>query len=491
MGIMDAYVRVSQKGDREGESYRSPALQEDEIRRWARADGVTLALVETDEDVSGGKAVADRKLGKLIGRAESGVTEGVVVFALDRFGRDELDAALAIKRLRDAGGRVVSASEGVDSRREDPGSKMALKIYLMFAEAHLDRIRANWKKSSESAAASGIQCGKATIGYVRKDQVEPEYNVKGELIPNGRLMLDKPSIVEAVRRAFEIRAQGGTYPEGTRVIEEALGRKLSRNTLRQMVKSRTYLGEIRRGDVLVKDAHEAIITPELFAAASVKHTERKVARRPRGETAAELTLLSGLVRCAGCGGVCKVQRSGKDRVPFYVCAPGRVGNPCPPDQHAGASAKSVDDYVIWLLANDAGTATKAAASEQQRWLEAREVLRAAEGDLAEWMDDEEASSSTRKAMILKAEKKANAARVALYELPDPDLDEDASVLWLDGKPIVYDLMGEDREKDRRTLLRHVGSVTITKSKRGRWEPIEQRIAVTWKDGSEPVIAVAA
>jgi hypothetical protein len=79
----------------------------------------------------------------------------------------------------------------------------------------------------------------------------------------------------------------------------------------------------------------------------------------------------------------------------------------------------------------------------------------------------------------------------LYPLPDPGIDEDDSVLWLDGKPIVYSLMGGDREKDRRTLRRYVGSVTITKSKRGRWEAISDRIAVTWVDGSEPQIPGAA
>jgi len=62
------------------------------------------------------------------------------------------------------------------------------------------------------------------------------------------------------------------------------------------------------------------------------------------------------------------------------------------------------------------------------------------------------------------------------------------VLWLDGKPLLHDLFGADDDKDRRTLLRHVGDVVITTSKHGRWEAISDRIDVRWMDGSQPVVA---
>jgi DNA invertase Pin-like site-specific DNA recombinase len=123
---MDGYVRVSQVGGREGDSYGSPAVQESESRRWAGLHGVTLARVVREEDVSGGKAVHDRELGRLIERAERGQTGGVVVYSTSRFARSVVEGAIAIKRLRDVGARVVGVSDGVDSDRDQLG----LNIHL-------------------------------------------------------------------------------------------------------------------------------------------------------------------------------------------------------------------------------------------------------------------------------------------------------------------------------------------------------------------------
>jgi len=474
MPTMDGYVRVSKVGDREGESYRSPALQEDEIRRWAEREGVTLGPVTVEEDVSGTKAIASRKLSKLIERAADGATEGVIVYALDRFGRDELDAALAIKRLRDVGARVVSATEGIDSSRDDPASKMALKLHLMFAEAYADRVGSNWKKATLSAAAAGIHCGKAPIGYRRRDEVEPEY-VNGKLVPNGRLLPD-PDTRGAVVEAFDLRARGASYKEASVPIETALGRRISRNTLARMVESRTYLGEIRRGGQVTKEAHEAIITPELFAAA-----KRKGAPRPKGEAASDV-LLPGLVLCGGCGGRMKVQGGRGGRA--YVCQPGRVGNPC--NEPAAAKADAVDALVESTLLLHFEEAVEASGGDERRWLEARARVEDAEADLASWLDDPELTKGmkpeNRTRAILAREKAVEEARAALYQLPDPELPDDTPILMLDGKPVAYEVWGEDREADRRVVRKLVGSVVIDKADpaRRRWQPISERVRVNWR-----------
>lgn len=83
MTTLDAYIRVSQKGDREGESYRSPKQQTEAMAAWASANDATIAKTVTDENVSGKKRVKDRKLEELIVRAEQGITDGMVA-ALER-----------------------------------------------------------------------------------------------------------------------------------------------------------------------------------------------------------------------------------------------------------------------------------------------------------------------------------------------------------------------------------------------------------------------
>src|SRR5271166_1920444 len=167
MQTMDGYIRVSRVMGREGESYMSPSIQRDDIERWARKNKVTVGVIEQDEDVSGGKAVADRKLGKLIERVESGASAGVIVNHTDRFGRDELDAAIAIRRIHKAGGRVIATTLGLDSSR--PDSKLTLKFLLMMAEAYLDRSRQHWDSvKRRNLEERGLHvCAKAPFGYRR------------------------------------------------------------------------------------------------------------------------------------------------------------------------------------------------------------------------------------------------------------------------------------------------------------------------------------
>jgi DNA invertase Pin-like site-specific DNA recombinase len=477
--VMDVYVRVSRKGGREGEAYRSPGIQTDECRRWAEREGITVGKVVKNEDVSGAKAIKDRGLEELIARAEAGVSAGVVVYALDRFGRDELDAALAIRRLSEVGARLVSTSEGIDSSRTDPGSKMALKLHLMFAEAYLDRVKQNWKDTTERAIGEGIHItGKPSVGYVRKDRVEPIYNEKGELVPNGRLVVE-PHAAEVVRELFEMRARGSSFGEITKRAEERLDRPFGKSTVRQWVRNRVYLGEARRGATVNPDAHEAIVTPELFAAANRPTAPRK----PRSVLTSK-ALLTGLVRCAGCGHSMGVVGSGvgKGRKPFYVCAKHFATGRC---EGAAALATLVDDLVIDQLGGAWEQVIAASGSEEQRYLIARERLQASERELEALIQDTDYTHETRRRLILKAEKEIEEARAEMYSLPDPGLD-DAPIVWLDGKPHAYTLWGEDRDRDRRLLRKYVKAVRVAKAdpKRRRWQPIHERVSIEWIGGVE-------
>ena len=72
-------------------------------------------------------------------------------------------------------------------------------------------------------------------------------------------------------------------------------------------------------------------------------------------------------------------------------------------------------------------------------------------------------------------------------MEDPGLPADAEVLTVGGRQFV--VWGEDADADRRLLHRIIGSVVLKKSdRRRRWQPIDERIELRWKDGSEPVVA---
>jgi DNA invertase Pin-like site-specific DNA recombinase len=503
MDTMDGYVRVSRVLGREGEGYMSPAIQRDDIGRWAGDHGISVGMMVEEEDVSGGKAIADRRLGELIKRVEDGRSAGVIVRSLDRFGRDSLDGAVNIKRLTDVGARLIAVIDGVDT---GPGgsSKIALAVQLAIAEDYLDRVRTNWDATKRrNVEVRGLHvCATPPIGYRRIDEVEwpdrPDNGLpvgqqpkevrdawKRRTLRDARLVVE-PAEAEAVLTAFKMRAEGHTFAQVARAVTEALGRSISHTTVCRMIANRVYLGEAHamvRARVgsgkerLVKEhAHPAIITPELFAAA---RRERNV-RLVNDGTLSEQALLAGLVFCAGCGSKCWVK--GKAGTAFYSCSKSKAGG-CPAP--ASSYVKVVDEHVVWLLQEDA-SAVDAASSEEQRYLEARVRVQRGEADLSALVAERgDLSLEVWRKMVVAAEAELDAARAAMYELPDLDMGDD--VVTLDGKFYAYAPWGEDKDADRRTLRRYVGSVSIRSVGMNRWVPISKRIEVRWIDGSEPRI----
>jgi DNA invertase Pin-like site-specific DNA recombinase len=507
---MDGYIRVSRVMGREGDSYMSPSIQKDDIEKWAAQHEVAIARMEKDEDVSGGKAVEQRKLEALIKRIESGASTGIVVNHTDRFGRDALDAAIAIRRIHKAGGRMIATTQGLDSSK--PESKIVLNFYLMMAEAYLDRSKQQWDSvKRRNLEERGLHVsGKPPFGYRRKDELSwPERPAHGSLVTDGtreareawkarpsemrdgNLVVD-PAEAAAVRLVFELRARGETYANIVRRVEDLLGKQVSSNLPHRIVSKRVYLGEaeavVRAKDspdddarerITRKGTHEAIVSQELFdAAQSVSDP-----RLPNDGSLAAKALLSGLVRCAGCGETMHIKGRGPKgaRKAFYSCSrKRRMGKPvC--SAPANADVKMIDEYVVWLLSVDESGAAEGAGTAERNWLEAKDALRQAEDELEHWMANANVSADVRRRMIEEADAAISAANAKLWALDDPNVGEQ-QVIRIGEKLFAYAPWGESMKADRRTLQRYVGSVTVAKG--NRWQPLSSRVQVRWADGSE-------
>jgi len=73
------------------------------------------------------------------------------------------------------------------------------------------------------------------------------------------------------------------------------------------------------------------------------------------------------------------------------------------------------------------------------------------------------------------------AKRRMYDLDEVDLGSDAPVVWIEGKPHLYEQWGLNPDADRRHLRRHVASVTLAKADptRRRWQPIAERVDLRW------------
>jgi hypothetical protein len=119
--------------------------------------------------------------------------------------------------------------------------------------------------------------------------------IDGELVPNAKAPI--------VRRIFTLRAEGKSQS----YIANETG--INYSTVLTILGSRTYLVEVQMNGEWFPGRHEAIITPEQFAAA---HRGR-IKGRPKGTD-----LLSGRVRCGLCHRLMSIDRNGEGRR-LYRC----------------------------------------------------------------------------------------------------------------------------------------------------------------------------
>lgn len=340
--MYDAYIRVSQTGDRDEEE--STEVYEAQCRSWADRSGVEIDEVVEDTDVSGSVAVSERGLERLVQKVEADDSEGIVTPHLDRFGRDLIEGALALKRIVDAGGRLVAVLDGFDSA--SPGSELNFNIRMAIAQDYLQRVRSNFQASVDRAVERGVYVAKTPFGYRRDEE--------------RRLVADEDE-AGLVVELFERRAEGQNYAELTRWLQSKLDglpprpdpetgedrrrRTISKQGVRTVMASRAYLGEARVSSGrngsprIIKKNHPPLVTDAQWEAAQIKP-----AFVPRNGTASG-ALLRGLVFCATCGKRCKTGLSGPQdrRRVSYVC----TSDGC--SAHASMSAPTLDDHVEDLL----------------------------------------------------------------------------------------------------------------------------------------------
>lgn len=132
------YVRVST--DRQAEEGFGLRVQEQQCRRWAKANGHRIAVVFRDEGVSGSNGVEDRVgLGPALEAIRAGKAEGMVVARLDRLARALTVQEAILAKVWSFGGALFAADQG-EILRDDPDDPMRTAMRQMAGVfAQLDR----------------------------------------------------------------------------------------------------------------------------------------------------------------------------------------------------------------------------------------------------------------------------------------------------------------------------------------------------------------
>ncbi|HEV3322885.1 MAG TPA: recombinase family protein [Solirubrobacteraceae bacterium] len=287
---MDQYVRVSRVAGRSGESFISPDLQREQGADWAASRGVEIAMIHEDLDQSGGK-VHRPGLDALLARIKSGETDGVIVAKLDRLSRlGVADALRLVEQITEAGGSIAALDLGIDPTTTF--GRFALTMMLAMAAMEHERHIEAWEIAKTRALDRGARMGPTPFGFKRAPDatIEPH-----------------PTHAPILAEAFGRAALHGVDAALTYLREQVPDeRTWNAFTVRRLLRNRTYLGETRYGDRLVRDSHPPLVDRATFERA---HPGEE---RPKRRAAAVFPL-SGLATCAACGEILVGGRGGLDK----------------------------------------------------------------------------------------------------------------------------------------------------------------------------------
>jgi DNA invertase Pin-like site-specific DNA recombinase len=481
--VFGIYVRVSEVGGREGDSFGSPAIQEAAARDWAERNDLEVEVDPVvEQDVSGATAAADRELGRLIERCEAGELEGIIVRDEDRFSRDLIDGVLTLERLDSCGARLIATLTGFDSQHLTPEKQMLYEFKLSMAKAQRSRNRAARIIGKQRAAERGLHLAtRVPLGYKWVDRQkggrgQEEGGGIGRLVPD-------PRTQKKVQQAFRMRADGASYSDLAKHLGVA-----GKSSARAIVTNRVYVGEAtvpteRTGVTrTVENAHPPLVTPTEWEAANAQGGRFQ----PRTGKWAAMTRLNGLARCGGCGKALSVG-SIRQKTPYYSC----THEHC--TAKTGIRAGVLDDYVGGVLTQavlDEVPAVVAILEGDDRYQRALDAVAEAQAEL-------EAYRSTVKVSVVGAasferdvaarQEAVKLARAALRDVPrtkaaysDP-LPVSAAQWAKADKAERTRIIEAAMDKDR--LARFVARVVVRQCGRGKVVPPAERVAVFFH-GSE-------
>jgi site-specific DNA recombinase len=315
VGRAAVYLRVST--DRQAENGASLEVQREACLRYCSDHG--LDVVGEFQDVMRGGETERPQYRKALELATSGGIEKLIVWRLDRLGRDAAEYIGQLKNLKRIGIDVVSVTQ--------PSESMFMQQMLgVMAEEESRQLSVRVTASKQRRYKEGYWGGPAPFGY---DSVkQPEGG--SILVPNA----DAPLVTEM----FSRYASGKHSLSDLRDYLNSHGHRRHRFFVYWAMKNSVYAGKVRHGIFCnsafqpkperteVKGKHEPLTTREIFE--RVQERLKENAHRQRGGVRPRY-LFSGLVFCGTCGrrycGMAKV-RKGREIVNYRCNRANGVGD---------------------------------------------------------------------------------------------------------------------------------------------------------------------
>lgn len=304
------YTRVSTQ-EQATEGY-SLGEQEERLKKYAEAMGWNVAQVFVDGGFSGGN-INRPAMQSMIKAIKRHKTDIVLVDKLDRLSRSQFDTLYLIQEVFTKNNvAFVSRAEAFDT--SSAFGRAMVGILAVFAELERERIKERMSEGREGRAKDGKwRGGKTPTGY--------DYNsMTGDLVVNPYEAEQVKMVIEMFQKRVPIysiekrmRAAGYKTKHGDWNV----------STIRTVIKSRVYRGEMMWHGNWIRANHEPIITEETWQKSQAILKERTKTFENYRPGRHYTSPLAGLVWCGVCGGRYHNRISGynKDGVGrrYYTC----------------------------------------------------------------------------------------------------------------------------------------------------------------------------
>lgn len=461
---LDGYVRVSRVGGRKGEGYISPKVQRDAIAGYAGELGGAIVTWHDDQDYSG--ANTERPGFQLmLDRLETKKTDGIVVMSIDRFARSTADGSRIVKEIVARDQVFASCHERIDPRTDE--GRYMLRSFLSNAELFLDQVTTRWATAKGRAIARGAHIGPVPVGYLKVKAIplKPRHISPVNSVARGGpaqdgILTPSPIHGPAMTRLFELGAARSHSDVALArwMSEEAPregGSAWNPSEIRRWFVNRTYLGEVRYGELLKRTAHEPLTTEALWERCQREPGEQKLM--------ASTNLLKGLVRCAGC-------RYCMNGGSAYCCNRGGIGCPFPSSINTGR----LEDYVIERATEHQSGLLLAQSEDNRRNAEVIERFEEAEIEVEKFIADVDA----RKLLGEAAWQEGLRIRVGEREARRPA--RDVAVAEDSAKKLALVSISDLDHQGLRDLLTSMIRIVFIRPAR-HMAPASERVLIVWSD----------
>ncbi len=351
------YARKSNEQKGVAEEAKSVTRQVDGARTFIAAKGWTLddAHVYVDDGISGGLWDGRPALQQMLRDAEARAFEAIVVYDLDRLGRDGHETMSTLHTLYGWGVDLWDFSTG--SRKDLTQFETRLPVILEaeFAEQYRVKVSKNTKAAKRRSAEQGYVTGGKLFGYdnvsIGKNQTVRRVNEAEAGVV--RAIYTRFAAGEGLRTiALALNEQGALSPRaqkgrangwGAGSVRDVLARPTYRGTVifgktrsvfkqelqraRPTKKEKGQLPAPEASWLIREDASLRIIDSELAARVDARRehwrrrqAEGKVRGRAPHRAHGRYLLSGGMLQCPTCGGHFEAYKSPWNRDGVYVCA---------------------------------------------------------------------------------------------------------------------------------------------------------------------------